>query len=147
MKRSKAVTQGGIIDNTEDFVADFSAITLDESRAVLCIHMLTYILDGSISRKELKLWKKITCRVDEVYQAERARIENMTALQLRSWIVMRIPWLETAVSRVPVSAPVSHEGDGGTSTCAEMRNDRGRTEMEELRELARMVPMPVRKLG
>ncbi len=42
MKSSTAVRYGGIIDNAEAFVEEFAAITLDESRAVLCIHMLCY---------------------------------------------------------------------------------------------------------
>ena len=39
MKKSKAVTVGGIIDNEDNFIADFDTITLDESRAVLCVHI------------------------------------------------------------------------------------------------------------
>ena len=34
---------------------DFDKITLDESRAVLCIHMLCYVLDGSIGFSEVAL--------------------------------------------------------------------------------------------
>ena len=49
-------------------IDDFSEITLDECRAVLCVHMLCYVLDGSIGFSELELWKRMTERVEELYQ-------------------------------------------------------------------------------
>ena len=50
MKTSKAVTQGGVIDEAA-MLEDFAKST-DESRAVLCTHMLCYVLDGSIGISE-----------------------------------------------------------------------------------------------
>ena len=44
MKKSKAVRQSGIIDNEELFLKAFEEITLEESRAALCVHMLCYVL-------------------------------------------------------------------------------------------------------
>jgi hypothetical protein len=35
---------------------------------VLCIHMLCYMLDGSVGFSELALWKRMTDRVEEMYQ-------------------------------------------------------------------------------
>ena len=55
MKKSKAVTGGGIIDNELAFVDDMDLLSLDESRAVLSVHMLCYVLDGSIGPSELLL--------------------------------------------------------------------------------------------
>lgn len=55
MKKSKAVTGGGIIDNELAFVDDMDLMSLDESRAVLSVHMLCYVLDGSIGPSELLL--------------------------------------------------------------------------------------------
>ena len=87
MKKHKAITQGGIIDNQAGLLQDFELITLDESRAVLCTHMLCYVssplnasfcflpvslqssdketelslqvLDGSIGLGETKLWRQV----------------------------------------------------------------------------------------
>lgn len=165
MKSSPAVRYGGTIDNAKAFVEDFAAITLDESRAVLCIHMLCYgafyvsplfklpftivkplvlrcndciaffvpVLDGCISIRELMFWSTLLKRVDDLYQEDRAKIAGLTAAELREWIVLRKPSLKTAVSRVPQDL-------GGAGP--DWRNDRGSTEMEELRQLALQVRSP-----
>ena len=52
MKKSKAVSSSGVIDDEGGLIADFKDISLDESRAVLCTHMLCYVLDGSIGFSE-----------------------------------------------------------------------------------------------
>ena len=125
--------QAGIIDNAESFIEDFGAITLDESRAVLCIHILCYVLDGSISIRELRFWGKLVKRVDDLYQEDRTKMDGLSVAELRKWIVLRKPALRIAVSRVPTDV----EGAG-----ADWRNDHGSTEMEELRQLALQVPTP-----
>jgi hypothetical protein len=44
-----------LISTSATLAEDFDKITLDESRAVLCVHMLCYILDGDIGFSELSL--------------------------------------------------------------------------------------------
>ena len=68
MKKSKAVSSSGVIDDEDGMIDDFASISLDECRAVLCTHMLCYVLDGSIGFSELELWKRMTDRVEELYQ-------------------------------------------------------------------------------
>ena len=118
MKKHKAVSQGGIIDDEEGWVEDFKNITLDESRAVLCTHMLCYVLDGSIGMAETNMWKKLLARVEECYQAERERVENFNLEQRREYIVMKSPQMKYAVARIP--------------STGKYLNDNGRTEHEEL---------------
>jgi hypothetical protein len=43
-------------------------ICIDTLMQVLCIHMLCYMLDGSVGFSELALWKRMTDRVEEMYQ-------------------------------------------------------------------------------
>lgn len=147
MKASAAVRQAGIIDDADAFVEDFEAITLDESRAVLCIHMLCYVLDGTISIREIGFWSKLLKRVDDLYQIDRAKLAGLAAAELREWIVRRKPALKIAVSRVPQDLVPSQETYGGGVSMMRSQdvgrlNDRGSTEMEELRQLAAQVPMP-----
>lgn len=101
MKKSKAVTQGGIIDDEQGLMEDFDKITIDESRAVLCTHMLCYVLDGSIGRTETKMWHSMLDRVEEVYQVERAKFNELDCKGLRAFIIERAPGLTQAVDRVP----------------------------------------------
>lgn len=101
MKKSKAVTQGGIIDDEEGMLTDFANITTDESRAVLCTHMLCYVLDGSIGVTETKMWHKMLTAVEDVYQIERAKFNDLDCQGLRDFIIERAPGLTQAVSRVP----------------------------------------------
>eukprot|EP01043_Picozoa_sp_COSAG02_P067801 COSAG02_NODE_11028_length_1809_cov_1.187135_2_plen_167_part_01 len=101
MKTSKAVTQGGIIDDEVAMLEDFAKITTDESRAVLCTHMLCYVLDGSIGMSETQMWHKMLTAVEEVYQAERAKFNDLDCQGLRDFIIERAPGLTQAVSRVP----------------------------------------------
>ena len=117
-----------VIDDEAALLEDFSSITLDESRAVLCTHMLCYVLDGSIGLSETTLWHKLLDRVEECYQQERERVKSLSALELRGFIAMKCPGLETAVARVPAT--------GDTV------NDMGLTEMEELQKIFAYVPMP-----
>ena len=102
MKTSKAVTQGGIIDDELALVDDMDRLTLCEQRAVLCVHMLCYVLGGEVSITELILWKKLLKRVEELYQAERAKFDSFTTAELRDFIVEECPRLKKAVERVPV---------------------------------------------
>ena len=92
------VTGGGIIDNEFEFVEDMDRLSLDEARAVLSVHMLCYVLDGSIGPTELLLWKKLTTRVDEIYQLERAKFDGFDNEQMREFIVLQCPKLTKAVS-------------------------------------------------
>jgi hypothetical protein len=101
MKTSKAVTQGGVIDDEAAMLEDFANITTDESRAVLCTHMLCYVLDGSIGRTETQVWEKMLAAVEEVYQADRAKFNDLDCQGLREFIIERAPGLTQAVSRVP----------------------------------------------
>ena len=84
-----------------------SEISVDESRAVLCVHMLCYVLDGSIGFSELSLWKDLTDRVEEVYQEERSKFHSYKPSELREFIILKCPFLTTAISRIPVGDPVS----------------------------------------
>ena len=59
-KGSHAVASTGVIDNETAFIEDFKHISLDESRAVLCVHMLCYVLDGSIGFSEYVLKEQTT---------------------------------------------------------------------------------------
>jgi hypothetical protein len=101
MKKSKAVTQGGIIDDPVALIEDFAKITTDEARAVLCTHMLCYVLDGSIGMTETQMWHKMLDAVESVYQAERAKFNDLDCEGLRDFIITRAPGLTQAVSRVP----------------------------------------------
>jgi hypothetical protein len=89
MKKSKAVTTSGIIDDEDSLIHDFADISLDESRAVLATHMLCYVLDGSLGITELQLWKKLLARVEELYQYERAKFDTLDAKGLREYIAGR----------------------------------------------------------
>lgn len=123
MKKHKAVTEGGIIDDEDGLMKDFANISLDEARTVLCVHMLCYVLDGSIGVTETSMWKALLARVEEVYQIERQGQEDMKGdLQaMRSYITLKAPRLALAVARVPVTGLYP--------------NDMGRTELQELNEL------------
>ena len=123
MKAHDAVTSSGIIDDEATLLQNFEELTLNESRAVLCIHMLCYVLDGSMSISELKLWKRLLERVEELYQIERAKFDEFGPVELRAFIIERRPKLRRAVARIP-------EGS--------------KEEMEELGELATVVPRPER---
>lgn len=127
MKKNKAVSQSGVLDNEEALIEDFEAISLDESRAVLSVHMLCYVLDGSIGFSELSLWQTLTDRVEALYQIERQNFlpggeGRDEPHELREYIVLKCPHLERAVQRVP----------------AEGSPD----EMEELDLIAKSVPLP-----
>ena len=124
MKSSACVTSAGVIDDEDGLIKDFDQISLDESRAVLCTHMLCYVLDGSVGRSELALWDRLCGRVEGLYQQEKAAFESLSAPQLRELIAVRCPSLAEAVARVP-----SHDLDGTL-------------EMRELKKLAEFVPMP-----
>ncbi len=98
-----------------------------------CSNDIIVVLDGSISIREVMFWSKLLKRVDDLYQEDRAKLPGLTATELREWIVLRKPGLRIAVSRVPPD--VARAG-------TDWRNDRGSTEMEELRQLALQVPAP-----
>jgi hypothetical protein len=120
MKKSKAVRQSGIIDNEELFLQSFEEITLEESRAALCTHMLCYVLDGSVGITELALWQKLLKKVEEEYQVHRAEFDTYDSEALRNFIIERAPNLTKAVSRVPTD----------------------KDEMQELGDIAKSVPQP-----
>jgi len=122
MKKSKAVRQSGIIDNEELFFETFEKVSLDESRAALCVHMLCFVLDGSVGILELMLWGKLLHRVEEVYQRHRKEFDTYDAESLRKFIITRSPNLTKAVDRVP--------------------KDDATIEMEELKDIAKSVPQP-----
>lgn len=126
MKTSKAVTQGGIIDDELALLNNMDELTLQESRAVLCVHMLSYVLSGEVSITELALWKKLLKRVEDLYQIERAKFDNFTTMELREFIVEQCPRLKKAVDRVPV---------GNVQRLQE-------EEERELGDLASFVPRP-----
>jgi len=128
MSKHKAITQGGIIDDEEGLFEDFDKISLDESRAVLCTHMLCYVLDGSIGMAEANLWTSLLSRVEECYQVERAKLDDLSLEQLRAFIVQKSPRMASAVARIPETG--------------KYLNDLGRTEMQELQELMTYLDMP-----
>ena len=97
MKKSRAVTHSGVIDSEVLFIDDMEGLTLDEHRAVLCTHMLTYVLDGSVSLSELGLWGRVLQRVEELYQIERQKFETLSAAELRDFIILKCPKLTRAV--------------------------------------------------
>jgi hypothetical protein len=63
MKRDPVIATSGVLDNEEDFVKDMGEISLGEARAVMCVHMLCYVLDGSVGRNEYVLWKRLLEKV------------------------------------------------------------------------------------
>ena len=103
MRQSSAVQSRGVIDNQEDFIEDFAQLTLKERRAVLCIHMLAYVLDGSIQSYEAKLWEVLLQRVEALHQLEKKQVEVATRTQLRGWIVEQTYELRDAVDAIPVA--------------------------------------------
>jgi hypothetical protein len=140
MKKHKAVTQGGIIDDQEGLLRDFGKITLDESRAVLCTHMLCYVLDGSIGLSETKLWHELLDRVEACYQEEKERVKDLSTQELREFIVMKCPDLKQAVERVE-RAPLAG-GDAGGGAAAWKNRSAADAERAELETLFKFVPMP-----
>lgn len=122
MKKSKAVRESGIIDNEELFFQGFEEVTLEESRAALCTHMLCFVLDGSVGITELALWSKLLQKVEDVYQRQRAEFDSYDADALRNFIIERAPNLTKAVSRVPT--------------------DDAENELQELGDIAKSVPQP-----
>ena len=122
MKKSKAVRESGIIDSEELFLQSFADVSLAESRAALCVHMLCFVLDGAVGISELSLWHKLLIRVEEVYQEHRQEFDQYDAEALRDFIVSRSPNLTKAVSRVPT--------------------DDAEVEMQELQDIAKSVPQP-----
>ena len=90
------------IDSEEEFIRDFDGLTLPETRAVLCVHMLTIVLDGSMSLSKLALWHHILERVESIYQAFVVRFDSLTVEELREFIVARQPLLVGAVARIPM---------------------------------------------
>ena len=52
MKKHPCCKEAGIIDNKEAFIEDMGKLSLDERRAVLCVHMICYVLDGTIGNSE-----------------------------------------------------------------------------------------------
>eukprot|EP01052_Picozoa_sp_SAG31_P050881 SAG31_NODE_11822_length_995_cov_1.097098_1_plen_204_part_00 len=132
MKKSKAVSTEGIIDDEVGLIKGFEDLTVDESRAVLSTHMLCYVLDGSIGISELALWKKLLVRVEELYQTELAKFDTYSAQELRDFIVLYCPRLKTAVSRVPIAVGATH---------AKASFSEG-MEKSELLDIASCVPRP-----
>ena len=105
MKKSKAVKDGGVIDNEGAFLEDMDKISLDEQRAVLSIHMLCYVLDGSLGFTEMELWKTLCGRVEEVYEMEKAAFARYTPEEIREYIIKRKPFLASAVMKVSSDDP------------------------------------------
>jgi hypothetical protein len=124
MKKAKAVTGGGVLDDEAAFIRDFDQLSLDESRAVLCTHMLCYVLDGSVGFAELALWRRLLQRVEELYQREREGFDALPPAALRRFIAGRMPCLADALARIPA--------DGAA------------VEAAALRQLAQAVPRPER---
>lgn len=73
MKKSAAVRDHGVIYHKADFLKDMKRLSQDERRAVLSVHMLCYVLDGTIDGSELSLWQEMLNRVEELYQEERKK--------------------------------------------------------------------------
>eukprot|EP01050_Picozoa_sp_SAG11_P004220 SAG11_NODE_263_length_11526_cov_23.830314_4_plen_1064_part_00 len=122
MKSAEAVRKTGMIDDEDAFLRDFDQISLEQSQAVLCIHMLAYTLSGTIGFVELSLWTKLLVRVEDVYQATRKNIHSLNASELRRFVVGKTPCLSRAVDRVPQTG--------------------GPDEIEELQLIAEAVPQP-----
>ena len=70
MKRNRSIASSGVLDNEQDFISDIDELSLGEARAVLCIHMLCYVLDGSIAKQETKLWVELLKKVEEKFGAK-----------------------------------------------------------------------------
>jgi hypothetical protein len=64
MKRNTAVSATGVLDNEEDLIKDMDELSLEEARAVLCVLMLCFVLDGSIGKKEQQLWIKMVAKME-----------------------------------------------------------------------------------
>ena len=76
MKTSPAVQTHGVLDKEQDFLADMKALNVAEQRAVLSVHLLCLVMDGSMSSKEHELWKRVCNSVEDetvaFYMADRA---------------------------------------------------------------------------
>ena len=132
MKKSRAVHSPGIIDNQEAFKEDFASLTLAETRAVLCIHMLGYVLDGNIEAGESKFWFELLNNVEVLHQAKKESYKyEHKAAHVRWFITREAPWLKEAVDAVPV--PTAEE--------PLLREEEDAAELEELRKL---FPLPER---
>ena len=53
----------------------------------------------------LELWKRMTDRVEELYQRERNKFEKLDTIALRGFIIERCPNLEESVNRVSLTSP------------------------------------------
>jgi hypothetical protein len=70
MKRNTAVSATGVLDNEEDLIKDMDELSLEEARAVLCVLMLCFVLDGSIGKKEQQLWIKMVAKMEAKFGKE-----------------------------------------------------------------------------
>ena len=122
MKRHPALNSVGVIDDEVGLLADFDKISLPESRAVLCCHLLCYVLDGSVGFSELTLWSKMLARVEELYQVERAAFDTFGPEELRQFINQRAPNLARTLAHCPTNG--------------------GDDEVQELSEIVKSVPCP-----
>lgn len=110
MKGSAAIVSAGVIDSQDDLLDDIGKISLQESRAVLCTHMLCLSLCGSVTVKEMLLWERILARVEEVYQRDRNQhlsvhffysLEHLkTPDELRDYAMKHEPQLESSLKAV-----------------------------------------------
>lgn len=114
MKRNKQLFAGGVLDNKEGFIKDFKFISLQECRAVLAVHMLSYSLTGGIRVDELQLWKTLLDRVEKLYQTDRNKFlsphflfsntQSMSPPQLRKYMLQYAPNFERLLSLIPIGA-------------------------------------------
>ena len=62
LKRHAVVQQAGTLDNEDLFVAQMAELTMEESQAVLSVHLLAHMLDGSVGKDYVrpgKLWNNL----------------------------------------------------------------------------------------
>eukprot|EP01052_Picozoa_sp_SAG31_P064849 SAG31_NODE_23695_length_498_cov_1.032581_1_plen_128_part_10 len=104
MHQSTAVTDVGIIDDEDMLVRDMDKLMLHEAKAVLCVHMLCYVLDGSVGFSEMLLWKRLLTRVEECYKDSLSKLDTQDTADLRKLIAAEAPNLRRAVDNVVVGA-------------------------------------------
>eukprot|EP01047_Picozoa_sp_COSAG01_P033950 COSAG01_NODE_2524_length_7505_cov_29.604915_5_plen_835_part_00 len=65
MKASSQVAQPDVLDNEMKFLEDMKSLNPVEQTAVLSVHLLTLIIDGSMSGKEQELFERVVASVGD----------------------------------------------------------------------------------
>ena len=81
LQRQLAVASKAKVDDAEVFLREMVELEDSQQRLVLQVHLLTLVLDGSISRREQNLWRdSCACAGPNVARYSQSRLLHTTAL-------------------------------------------------------------------